>query len=106
MGGRRSHRSALSVLQVLALRSRGLLIFSTDEVQDCLGVGSTGAVLRALDRSSGVVVAVKIANTAADAHDKKIANEAAMYMKMVSKPSPAVQCVFFVTTVLRRLTLN
>ncbi|TFK85001.1 kinase-like protein [Polyporus arcularius HHB13444] len=68
----------------------GTIIAERYEIQDCLGVGSTAAVLRALDRSSGVVVAVKIANATGNVHNRKIAREAELYRRIVSKASPAL----------------
>ncbi len=62
-----------------------------DDVQDCLGVGSTGAVLRALDKSSGVVVAIKIANTATNLQDQKIVREVEIYRRLVASPSRALK---------------
>ena len=62
-----------------------------DEVQDCVGIGSTAAVLRTLDRSSGLVVAVKITNSTETSMDKKIANEEAIYYRLICKPSPSLK---------------
>lgn len=64
-----------------------------DEVQDCVGIGSTAAVLRTLDRSSGLVVAVKITNSTETNMDMKIANEESIYYRLIRKPSPSLKYV-------------
>lgn len=64
-----------------------------DQVEDCLGVGSTSAVLRATDNKSGLVVALKVRNTVVESDEQKLANELGIYRRILSRTSPASKWV-------------